>query len=58
MRLSIASVLVACALAADSVLANTYSISSTVIGSEFLSAFSYQAIADPTNGFVYVAEYL
>jgi hypothetical protein len=32
----------------------TYSRSDSVSGSGFLNAFSYQAIADPTHGRVYV----
>ncbi|KAF7968484.1 hypothetical protein HWV62_30473 [Athelia sp. TMB] len=52
MKLSVSSILLALAFSSTSVLANTYSLSSTVIGSEFLSAFSFEAIADPTHGFV------
>lgn len=56
MRISANHVLLAFAFAGNSVLANMYSISSTVIGSDFLSAFGFEAIPDPTHGFVYVAE--
>lgn len=33
----------------------TYNLNSNVVGSDFYSAFSFQAIADPTNGRVYVS---
>jgi len=53
----VTSVFLALAFASSSVLANTYSLKSSIVGSEFLSAFSFEAIADPTDGFVtYVSE--
>ena len=30
--------------------AATYSLSSNIVGTDFLDEFSWQAIADPTNG--------
>ena len=30
--------------------AATYSISDTIVGTDFYSAFTFEAIADPTNG--------
>ena len=36
----------------------TYNLNSNVVGSDFYSAFSFQAIADPTHGRVYVAPFL
>ncbi|KZP26125.1 glycoside hydrolase family 16 protein [Athelia psychrophila] len=57
MRLSVPSVFLALAYASTSALAQTYTLSSSVVGSEFLSAFTFEAIADPTSGFVtYVDE--
>ncbi|KZP26131.1 glycoside hydrolase family 16 protein [Athelia psychrophila] len=57
MRLSATSVFLALAYASTSVLANTYSLQSSIVGSQFLSAFTFEAIADPTDGFVtYLSE--
>ncbi|KZP10214.1 glycoside hydrolase family 16 protein [Athelia psychrophila] len=57
MKLSATSIFLALAYASTLVLANTYSLSSSIIGSQFLSAFTFQAISDPTHGFVtYVSE--
>jgi hypothetical protein len=39
---------------ADSALAGSYSLSDSVVGSQFYDAFSFQAIADPTEGTVFV----
>lgn len=39
---------------ASKALAATYSISNSVVGTGFYDAFSFQNIADPTNGIVYV----
>ena len=35
---------------ASTVFADTYSLSSKLVGQGFLNAFSWQAIADPTHG--------
>ncbi|KZP21848.1 glycoside hydrolase family 16 protein [Athelia psychrophila] len=57
MKLSATSVFLALAYASTSVLANTYSLQSSIVGSQFLSAFTFEAIADPTDGFVtYLSE--
>ncbi|KAF7970654.1 hypothetical protein HWV62_23350 [Athelia sp. TMB] len=57
MKFSATSVLLALAYAGTPVLANTYTLQSSIVGSQFLSAFSFQAISDPTHGFVtYVTE--
>ncbi|KZP18053.1 glycoside hydrolase family 16 protein [Athelia psychrophila] len=57
MKLSATSIFLSLAYASTSVLANTYSLQSNIVGSQFLSAFNFQAISDPTNGFVtYVSE--
>ncbi|KAF7984285.1 hypothetical protein HWV62_15239 [Athelia sp. TMB] len=52
MRISASSIFLALTYASISALAQTYTLSSTIVGSEFLSAFSFEAIADPTDGFV------
>ena len=41
---------------AVSVLGATYSISDSHVGKDFLSAFTHQAISDPTHGRVYVSQ--
>lgn len=42
------------AIISDAVLAATYSRTSSLTGNGFLDAFTWQAIADPTHGRVYV----
>lgn len=39
---------------ADSAQAGSYSLKDSVVGSQFLKAFSFQAIGDPTYGTVFV----
>ena len=41
---------------AVSVFGATYSISDSHVGTDFLSAFTHQAISDPTHGRVYVSQ--
>jgi hypothetical protein len=36
------------------VLGNTYSLTSGIVGHDFLNHFTFEAIADPTHGRVYV----
>lgn len=44
------SYLVLLAAALPTALASTYSIADTYIGSNFLTGFTHEAIADPTHG--------
>lgn len=52
MRLSATSVFLALAYASTSVLAGIYAQTSNIVGADFLSAFTFEAITDPTSGFV------
>lgn len=50
MKVSGCSIAIPALALAGSALGATYSLTDTVVGSDFNSFFAYEAIADPTNG--------
>jgi hypothetical protein len=59
MKLFVSSIaFVLCSSITDQALAGSYSLSDSVVGPDFLDAFTFQTIADPSNGTVFVFVYL